>query len=123
MRTYNRAANCGWPRSGFPRLPLGSWAYGGIHFGEVLPQFRRLFPPPLIGERRKFDGADADGFILQHAAPQQAFNHRLLVWKKIFGIADHRTEPDSIMNDRIAWRMALPYKRTPTDRWPLQVWT
>src|SRR5205807_9211487 len=50
----------------------------GIHFGEIFPQLRRLFLPPLIGKPWGFDGADADGFLLQHTASQQAFNDGLL---------------------------------------------
>ena len=53
-----------------------------IHFGEIFPQLRRLLLPPLIGKRWGFDGADADGFLLQHTASQQAFNDGLLVGER-----------------------------------------
>ena len=73
----------------------------GIHFGEIFPQLRRLFLPALIGEPWGFDGADADGFIVQHAASQQAFNGGFLAWEEIFGAANHGTESDHIMTDWI----------------------
>jgi len=57
----------------------GAGLTAGIHFGKVFPQLRCLFPPLLIGERGGFDGADADGFILQHAAAQQGLDDRLLI--------------------------------------------
>ena len=64
------------------------WLNVGIHFGEIFPQFRRLFLPPLIGEPWGFDGTDADGFVLQHAASQRAFNDGLLVGGRSF-LGDH----------------------------------
>jgi hypothetical protein len=70
----------------------------GIHFGEVFSQLRCLFLP-LIGKRWGFDGADADGFILQDTSSQQAFNGGLLVGGEIFCVAYHGTEADYIMTD------------------------
>ena len=53
-----------------------------------------LFLAPLIGKFWGFDGAEADDFILQNAASQEAFNGGLLVGGEILGVANHGTETD-----------------------------
>ena len=52
--------------------------YGRHPLQRSVSQLRRLFLPLLIGDGRGLDGADADGLIIQHLPPQQAFYDCLL---------------------------------------------
>jgi len=75
----NRAACCGWPQSGFPRLPLGSRIDGGRPLRRNTSATPRFVTGDADWRAPGVDGADGDDFVIQHAAAQHAFNSCLRV--------------------------------------------